>query len=523
MRGRARRHQRWDEAPGRLCSFAVSTRRSHPRRFVGVPLLAAALAVAWFARASTFGFIYDDYWTILDNTWLDQPLSELVAGMADGGLVDRLPDATRPSMVISMWIDWRLFGEGAVGYHVHSLLLYGLVCGLAACALFALSRRRRVTLIGAVFFAVAAVHAEVAATINYREDLLAAVGILAPLAALFWPGGQKHRTLWATLIAAVWLYGLLAKESAVALLALVPAIALLLRRRWTWLLRREATLFGLAASLVLWLNWRLAMRVGGEPLPTSPYPNLSDRLLATAQFEVLSLFHGLFPVFWSPEHLRPAQSSWVWVVILLLAVVVILRLARRRSTRTCAVGLSVTLIASLPNCPLLGPANYWADRYAFVSVLGGALVWGWAGQRATGKLPRRWRTPVLVLLLFPLLVPSQRALGAFRDELTLWTTAVRRAPDSPRSWHGLAHAYRLRGDLDASAKALERCLEIRPGYVPAQVSQVYLHLARGDTAQARRELEALRLSGASGARGVRKAERCARESREGARRCIEDW
>src|SRR6185436_2544529 len=74
-----------------------------------------------------------------------------------------------------------------LGYHAHSLLLYAAVCALASMVLLALTRSARSALIGGLFFAAAPLHAEVAAAVNYREDLLASLGVLATLLLLWWP------------------------------------------------------------------------------------------------------------------------------------------------------------------------------------------------------------------------------------------------------------------------------------------------------------------------------------------------
>src|SRR5689334_10251862 len=95
-------------------------------------LLVALLAVLVFSPVLTFGFVYDDGWTLVDNAWLGHPLSELVGLLASGeALVRKVPDATRPAMVLSLWLDQRLFGTSPAGYHLTSLGLYGLTTFVA--------------------------------------------------------------------------------------------------------------------------------------------------------------------------------------------------------------------------------------------------------------------------------------------------------------------------------------------------------------------------------------------------------
>src|SRR6185295_8428611 len=68
-------------------------------------LAVAAVAFFTYARALGFGFIYDDYWTVVTNTHLDKPLRELVSAALSGRSVEwDMPDATRPLMGVSLWL-----------------------------------------------------------------------------------------------------------------------------------------------------------------------------------------------------------------------------------------------------------------------------------------------------------------------------------------------------------------------------------------------------------------------------------
>ena len=50
--------------------------------------LITVVAFATYGKNGSFGFIYDDYWTIVGNTYLTRPLRELVAAALSGRSVD---------------------------------------------------------------------------------------------------------------------------------------------------------------------------------------------------------------------------------------------------------------------------------------------------------------------------------------------------------------------------------------------------------------------------------------------------
>jgi protein O-mannosyl-transferase len=494
------------------------------RARLGVVCLVAAIALACFARVVQLGFAYDDRWTMVENRALERPLPFLLRATLRGSPATRaIPDSTRPAMMTSAWIDRRLFGVEPAGYHAHSLLLYALCSAAAALSLFALTRRTRIALAGGAFFAVAPVHAEAVACVSYREDLISGLAVLAVLAWLFSPRARPERSGGAALIAGVWLIGLLAKESAVGLVLLTAGMIAIRRPSRAWFRARKRSLVALSAVLVVWGGWRIWLNLRGvDDVPLAPRAGPLATLLATARYEVQALVGSLAPFAWSPEWDPEGPASPLWIAPLAAALAVTVWLARRRVTRPLALGIAIALLAPLATSPLVGPANQRADRYLFVAVLGGALVWGFLADRLLGAL----RRPGFALVaLSPLLVAmtaaSQAAAAAWKDDHALWRVASERAPRSYRSWVGLSRAQRLEGDLDAAEASIERAIQLFPESRSAHVSRAYLKLARGDVASAREDIQRVRDLGGARQRGLRRAERCAALAPDEARACID--
>ncbi len=485
--------------------------------------LVALLSLAAFAPVVTYGFAYDDAWTIEQNEFLDRSLRWLLKTLVAGeGAAAHIPDATRPVMVVSSWIDNRIFGHSPAGHHLVSLLLYAIASVLSFHAAFALSRRLSVALVSGVVFALAPLHAEVVAAVNYREDLFAAIGVLGPLAWLAWPGARVVRPIHQIAISALWGLGLFAKESAIAFpLLFAAAIVIKGEVRSAWR-RHEAALVALGAVFLVWANWRAALLLGGDDVPRAKAASSAELLFATARFETRAVLEALVPLSSAPEYPRDAAASWVWVPIALAIIAAIVDLARRRRTRTAALGLSIVLLAALPASPLVGPVNPRADRYLFLSVLGSGLVWGWAVDRYLEQ--RRPKPLRLALTAVPLLLMLAcfRAERCWRDDLSLWTTAVRTAPSSPRAWTGLSRALRLKGDVIGAGRAVDHALDLDDGFVPARVTRAYTLIALGDCEAAGQEIDHLEREGYGEFRGVPKAARCVRLPTERARKCISE-
>ena len=475
--------------------------------------LIALVATIAFASTLRFGFVYDDHWTIQSNQALDRSLAGILRAAFTGSEATRhIPDSTRPAMMASMWLDRRLFAGNPAGFHAHSLLLYAACCALATLVLFGVTRRAMVAVAGGAFFALTPLHAEVVAAINYREDLIAALGVLVSLAWITAPRSGPESLDGAVLAAACWAVALLAKESAVALIFALPALWVARPPTRAWISARKASFWSLGVVLAVWGAWRAMIRLKGvDDIPVAAGRTLLETLLATARYEVRSVTAALFPFHWSPDYARQPPASAVWLIVLMGWIALAVFLARRQKTRLPAAGIAFALLVGLPTSPLVGPVNEFADRFLFLPALGGAMVWGWAAQLLARRLPRQIRPALVSLAAVPLLIGALRATAPWRDDLTLWTEATRRAPSAPRAWVGLSRAQRLAGDLAAANISIERALALEPGSFAARVTRVYLRLHEGKLDTARAELEQIRALGGSRQRGFARASGCAAE------------
>ena len=506
--------------------MGVAIARRSTFRIGVLAALVFATAVAVFARCVTFQFAYDDRWTIVDNRALEGRLAPLLRSVLTGNAALRhVPDSTRPLMVLSMWMDRRLFGLEPAGYHWHSLLLYGLTTVAAAVVVLAVTRRRFAALAGGLLFAVCPLHAEAVASINYREDLQAALAVFGVAACLLLPRRGTETASRAAYAAALAVLGLFGKESAVCVVLVVPALLLARRESLaTWFASRRTSVFGVSSAVLLWGAYRALLRaLGRDDVPLAlEHRGALERVLRTCRYGVRTALDGLFPVSWSPEYAPEGPASWLWAVALAAVVVVILVLARRgRSGSVLAAGVLVALVAGLPTSPLVSPINETADRYAFVATLGGALFWGALFDRATRSLRASLRYASVALAVVPLAAVAQGAAAPWQSNDALWACAIERAPSSPRAWASWSNILRRRGDLDGAEQAALRGLAEGPQAFLPRVSRIYALLALGKTDEAKAAITELRSVGGGRMPGVRRAVRCAEMSQAEVAACLD--
>jgi 4-amino-4-deoxy-L-arabinose transferase-like glycosyltransferase len=486
-----------------------------------LPLLLGLLAVVAFSPALAFGFVYDDAWTIVDNAWLERPLGELFGLLSSGGaLARKVPDATRPAMVLSLWLDRRLFGLSPVGHHLTSLALYGLTTFVVTRLALRLSGRVVIATAAGAFFALAPLHAEPVAAVNYREDLLSALGVATTWLLLVERGESRPgRTV---LSAAALAVALFAKESSIVIVPLVGITLVALPHLRERVRRRQGMLFALGAVLMLWALWRVPLFLLGDDIPMAPARGAAEVLLRTLRYEVEAVKHAALPFFWSPDRFgQPAPDLGV-VVPFAALVFGLVTLARRRATRLAALGVGIALVSPLGSSPLLGPSNELADRYFFLGVLGGGLFWGFVLEQWVRSRPLPFPKLAVSVVFVPMLIPAYQATRIWKDERSVWTAAVERSPHSTRALAALSRVERMAGNRALAATLVERALTLDPKYAPALVTRIYNELDAGEIELARAHLAELPALGATDARGVKKARRCAALDPAAARACIRD-
>jgi hypothetical protein len=200
----------------------------------------------------------------------------------------------RPVLMVSYWLDYRVWGMRAVGSRLTNLVLHIACCLLLGYIVSKMARSWWPGAAAGLVFAVWPENAEVVAWIAARCDLLPFAFTLAAMAMLLaiGPQGERARWLWPLSLLA-FLLALGSKETA---LALVPLLAV-----WAFLwpvphrpARRLLVLLSLAALGAGFWAVRLKA-LGSEPHPLPPIaqllrPNVLRHYAAFLAKPVVDLF-----------------------------------------------------------------------------------------------------------------------------------------------------------------------------------------------------------------------------------------
>jgi tetratricopeptide (TPR) repeat protein len=458
---------------------------------IGLGLLLLPLVV--FAPALHGSFLWDDALLLTRNPYIRSPQG-LYHLWLTGDAIDYFPLAAT-----TFWIEWRLWGENTLGYHVVSALLHGA----SAVLIWRLLRRLAVpgALTAATLFAVHPVTvASVAWIAERRNTLSLALAAAALLAWVRFDDGDGRR--WYPIALGLFLLALFAKTAVVMLPVVLLGLAWYRRGRVTRTeLVRTVPFFVL--SLVLGLVTVHEQQVDAIGGATVRPEGVLSRVAAAGWVIWFYVATDLVPARlmmvyprWTVDPGQP--SAWVPLAALLLVLGVAWR---RRATwgRPLLAGLGYFVVML---APVLGLVTMYFHRYAFVSdhlqyvALPGlvALV-----VAACATATDRWtgsgvRVVLAVAVVAVLAAATWQRAHVFAESRALWAETVRRNPGAAVGHANLGLALFDDGEVAAAARHFDEAIRLDPTLAEAYVNRGRVVEAQGRLDDARADFEqAIRL------------------------------
>lgn len=343
------------------------TRRLRSLPAWSVAVLAAVAACAVYANAVRNGYALDDDYILRNNP--------LVHGLGSVGTLLGSPywpgsdEMYRPVTLLSFAVEWALFGDAPGVFHAVNVLLHAVAAALVAGLVLRLGGGRAAALGAGLLFAVHPVHVEAVANLVGRAEVLATLGVLA--ACHVYLGAARLDPRRVALIAVLYLLALGAKESAVALPALLLVLDAVRARQAPapagGLLRRNVpVLVVLAAALAVYVAVRMAVLgwVETDPAPYMRGLSTADRLATAVRLWPEYMRLMFWPVDlsaeWGPDALRPATwgEPLVWIGLLLGMALGAVAWMSWKSDRWIAAGVLWFAIAVLPVSQIVFPVGF---------------------------------------------------------------------------------------------------------------------------------------------------------------------
>lgn len=435
----------------------------------------------------------------------------------------------KPLPLLSFAVDYRFFGLNPGAFHSVNLLLHLGNALLVFLIVLKISGRTAAAFLSALLFSIHPMHVESVAWISERKDLLFGLFFLLSLLGYQQYRETNSKTPYFLSLAAFAL-SLGAKPMGITL----PAVLLLLDYLAGRKLDRAALLEKLPHFALAGFFTALALYSAGQEkvyFSREAYTWFDN--FAVAIYGLLSYVKRLFlPVDLSPLYPYPLKTGGYLPLKYLLsplgALAVfapVLYLARR--DRRVVFGTLFFLVTVLPGLQFLPVSPSPAfDHYTYIPYLGPFYLAGVFFCAALDRYPglRRLLIPAAALLLLWFGVLARARTLVWRDNLSLWTDALKADPNCEialtnrtleyyrrrqyapaladadrlaRLSPALAKAYVNRGAVHAGMKELDkafadfrRALELEPGNCQAYLNRGNVYLERGDRARAEADYKA---------------------------------
>jgi tetratricopeptide (TPR) repeat protein len=440
-------------------------------RIIGFGLLVVCATVFAYLPALSGAFIWND------ADYVTAPALRSFSGLVR---IWTEPGSTQqyyPLLHSAFWLQYRLFGDDPMGYHVVTLLLHA-----GSAVLFALVLRRLFSGIAAIpagtewlaamLFALHPVHVESVAWITEQKNTLSmAFYLAASLAYLEFDDSRRPRAYAAAL--ALFTLSLLCKTVTATLPAALLVVFWWRRGRLSW--RRDvlplAPWLVLGAAAGLFSGWVEKAYVGAQG-PEFNLPLLARPIVAghAVWFYVGKLAWPAGLNFIYPRWTVDVSVWWQWLYPLSVgAAAVVLFTLRHRSRGPLAAFL--IFVGSL--FPALSFVNLYGERYSWVwdhwqylpdlslLALGAAgLAAGWRFAAPGLRLLGQGFAAALAVLLGAL---TWSHCGMFHDNQTLYQETLERNPGSWMAHNNLGLAWsKIPGRLDDAIAQYQEALRLKP-------------------------------------------------------------
>ncbi|MBN1675897.1 MAG: tetratricopeptide repeat protein [Kiritimatiellae bacterium] len=472
---------------------------------VGLLIAAGLAGVVFVLFGATLGYAftrYDDAAQVVANPLVRSLAPANIARMFSSFSVR----SYYPVRLLSLAIDYRLWGLWAGGYHftnllLHAanvLLLFGLALRLLGARAAGAARAYWAAALAASLLAVHPVVVEPVAWVGGREELLTLLFVLLGLHAHLLavalldaePADRRSRTqrlLWRLLTVAACALACMSNVTGLLFVPLIAAHDALNLRPAAW--RRSAgtylPLLALAAAALVLkrIGTRLAFERGQFVAPAAH--SALDRMLMTLNLYWLNIKSILWPrgltlIYTRAVPLDVFRARALLGTLAAAATLGVLVVFRKR--KSVVFGLLWFLVGLAPSSQIVPHHIFRADRFLYLPLAGLGLAVG-AGLARLGQRSVRSVRPALaaacvaLALCFTLSVFQRRV---WADNRTLFAHVLKVTPDSAIGHHVLALSLRGVGKTQAAIEHLEQAVRLQPGYADAhdELGEILLEAGR---------------------------------------------
>jgi len=471
-------------------SFAV--RLAPSRGKLLLQALVIVVAVVWIYQPALHGgWLWDDRELIALNALVHDPDGLRKIWLEPANLIDY-----QPVTVSVEWLQWRLWGDNTMGYHLLNVILH-LLSALLVWRLLG-KFGLRLAWLGGLIFALYPVTVESVAWMAELKNTLSLPPFLLAM-GFYMDYEERGRKRDYFLALGLFLAAMLCK----ATMVMFPAVILLYvwwkRGRIGWGdLKASAPFFVLSLALGCVTVWFLQQHaIGRESIPLGGFFSRLALVGSTVLFYLAKavLPVGLLPIY--PKWSIDPPSPWQFLPWLLLGVVIGWLWTKRAGWgRHVLLGLGFFLINLLPFVGFTAGSymifTWVADHILYIPILGWIGLLTAALGQIHGRLPAAlaaFGIGICGVLVVLLAFESRGYAGQFISQETLWSYTLRYNPQAWLAYNNLGDALLDRDQVPEAIEKYKQAIKLRPDYAEAHNNLGNAYARLGQTSEAVAQFE----------------------------------
>lgn len=421
-------------------------------------LLLILLSASPYLNTLAGSFVYDDAEMVLGNRNV-KGMTTLYQMFFDKQVMTFSGEIYRPLRDISYRVDYLIGGKEPFIYHGTNVLLHVLAVLTSYWFIALLTRENKVSFLSAAFFAVHPIHTESVAWIKGRDDILFALFYLLSFVMYLryedkagWKGKLNY-----LVSLSLFILSLFSKEMGITLPLTIALYQVIFKKFRSYPLLPYLAIAAVYMGLRTYVLGQVAQQEywGGGSLPT-----MLTMSKAFAQYLRLSLM----PINQCADYFSFPVSRGIdlWVMISFLFLVLVMGLLFVLRNSVALWGGLFFFMALLPVSNIIPIKIPIAERFLYLPLLGFCIAFA-SGLRKVFTTDRRFLVAGLVFVsIFTLLTFKRNYV--WRDEYSLWSDTLRKAPGNARAHYGMGTAYATKGMLDEAIREFKESIRLAPYY-----------------------------------------------------------
>lgn len=443
------------------------------------------LAVGLIAYANSFGgdFVWDAAIIVESISHLRGPVLQNIKYNFTHAFFDTSGDFNyyRPVTMLLFMLDYGIWGQNPVGYHLINFLLHFINACLIYLILFHYSRRRLPALFLSLIFITHPSATEAIAYIASMSDPLALAFLLSSaLFFHFWLKGPGKRTDYIVSIL-IFILACFSKESSVMLPAFLLVHALAINSAGKG--RIKKTFFAIVpffAVSIGYLSLRYFILAAGKNTFFSETDiGLLPRLIAAPA--VIIRYAAAFMVprtfIMAPPVMPETNMANPFVFIPVILVLAVLALTIKFYKSRAGLGAAWFFLFIFPVSGILPINSFFYNHWLYIPSAGLLLVISELICRYKNINRAALSAGALLIALCCFLTIRQNVY--FRDDMTLYNKTIEKYPKYAMAHYNLGTVFGVMGSYEKAASCYQEAIRLDPEYTKAYYNLGILYKNRG--------------------------------------------